>query len=346
MEKMSNNGLRMKRPSQRIFIWILFLIFLSSSVVCSGGAGPNTPTDIPIPIEGLGSGVIANAAKAVGPTVSTAASVSVAADASTAKAITGTIMSTIYSMIRDYEYPRDEGVIDMHNIYKVLMTAEQIYLAGQGDCTVIPEESIPPPFDVGFSDTYDCAGNSGTMSDEYAGGIAIREGSDGTFHLLLTFLWVSSEYGVLQGTYNPNAGDLDMSLAELVDHDDGRFYVRSRITGNEGTHAFELSMITGPITNTSEFVSVVGRGVSKGTGNYFLFKVKSGSVAGNYFCIPADPTETVLESLSAEDPEGASAPAEECAGYQVDVDAMTFLTTDDVPLALSDFTDSSILIDY
>ena len=32
----------------------------------------------------------------------------------------GSIMATIYEALRDYEFPRDEGVIDMHNIYKVL----------------------------------------------------------------------------------------------------------------------------------------------------------------------------------------------------------------------------------
>lgn len=314
------------------FIYVgLFVAFLG----CSSGGG------------GSASEIFYTSARNVAPTVTASANANVALKSQTIKTIDpGSIMSSIYYMIQDYQYPRDEGVIDMHNIYKVLYTASQIYSNAGENCNVITEKEVASPFNLGITDTYDCAGNEGTMSDSYAYGYAIRTASDDTIHILLTFRWAGNEHGALQGSYNQTTGDLDIGLVELVDHDQSRFYIRSRIAGNEGTHAFTISMITGSIADTTDYVSIVGKGISKGTGNYFLFRVKDNSINGNYFCVPADPTESDLETLSNQDPSGATDVDSNCTDYKTDVDAMTFLTTDEVPLSLASFTNSSILISY
>ena len=54
----------------------------------------------------------------------------------------GSIMYDIYSLLRDYEYPTHEGIVDMHNIYKVIHTAGQIYSTAESSCEEISATTI------------------------------------------------------------------------------------------------------------------------------------------------------------------------------------------------------------
>ena len=261
----------------------------------------------------------------------------------------------IYTVLRDYEYPRDEGVIDMHNIYKVLYTAGQIYATAESSCTTITDATIDAPFSMGLdgTHTYDCAGNSNAMSDSYANGYAIRDSGDYKYGLL-TYRWSPDapdhlEHGVLQGTYADASGDLDIRMLHHVIYDstsDTGFAVRTHLTGNDQTHAFTIKMVSTD-NSTDSYISLVGKGVSQGSGEYFLFKANTQSYTGKYFCIAAPPTESDLETMEGTDPNGKDTVDSNCTTYQTDVDAMSFLdATNDVPKVLSDFTNSSILLTY
>jgi hypothetical protein len=262
----------------------------------------------------------------------------------------GTLIYTVFELLRDYEYPADEGVIDMHNIYKVLYTAGQIYGTAESGCSAITEASLASPFDLGITDTYNCAGNSGAMTDNYANGFAIKDAAP-IKYALLTYRWApdspsQEEHGILQGHYNEDTGDLFLKMIHNVHYasTDG-FVVRSDIEGNALTHAFTIQSISAGTGLSSSFTSIVGKGISQGSGNYFLFRVMSDTVAapGKYFCIPADATETELEAM---DPAGSATVDANCSGYQTDVDAMTFLANDvaTIPDSITDFTGSTILL--
>lgn len=263
----------------------------------------------------------------------------------------GTIIGSIYEALRDYEYPRDEGVIDMHNIYKVLNTAGQIYEKAELSCASITEKAFTAPYDMGLnSTTYNCAGNSDTMNDNYANGFAIKE-VDGIKHGLLTYRWAPEStqagHGILQGSYTATTGDVSVRMLHHTHYttQDG-FVVRSHIAGNETTHAFTLSLLSASTGTSPNWTSMVGKGISEGTGNYFLFRVKTSSDnTPKYFCFPASATSTVLEQMNSDNSAGKDTVDTECASYKTAVDAMTFLTTSDVPMSISDFRNSSILLD-
>jgi len=264
----------------------------------------------------------------------------------------GSVLNYIYQALREYEFPRDEGVIDMHNIYKALHTSGHVYETAEALCSSIPEATVQSPFDLGLgSTTYDCAGNKGSLTDDYANGFAIRE-SEGTKHALLTLHTAADpgqqSHGVLQGNYNETTGDLLLHMVDVVNYDaDEGFVVRSHIEGNAITHAFTLRTITSGVYANPTWTSLVGKGISRGAGNYFLFKANtSDGVSGGYFCISAEAGLTDLQTMDEQNPEGKSTVDTECSDQQVDVDAMTFLVESDTPKKLADFTGSTILLSF
>jgi hypothetical protein len=263
----------------------------------------------------------------------------------------GTLLYSVFELLRDYEYPADEGVIDMHNIYKVLYTAGQIYATAESGCSEITETAVASPFDLGITDTYNCAGNTGTMTDNYAYGFAIKD-DDPVKYALLTYRWAPDapshvEHGILQGNYNEDTGDLSLKMIHNVYYDPtGGFVVRSDIEGNATTHAFTIQSISAGTGTSSNFVSIVGKGISQGSGNYFLLRVESDTVTpAKYFCIPADATETELEAMDAS---GSGTVDANCSAYETDVVAMTFLANDSatIPDSIDDFTGDTILLSW
>ncbi|MBT3182049.1 MAG: hypothetical protein HN337_06035 [Deltaproteobacteria bacterium] len=261
--------------------------------------------------------------------------------------VSSELISHMYYALQEYTYPDEEGVIDMHNVYKLAFEASNIYENAVYGCDDIDEQVIEAPFDFGITQTYDCAGNDGTMSDSYANGYAIKRDEDtGKYYAILTFRWASSEHGVMQGSYDKTTGDILLNMVEHVDHDESHFYVRSYLSGNVVTHEFTFRMITGSIDDSTNYTSLAGHGISKGDDNYFLFKAKTHSTDAKYFCLPAEPTVDELEDMDSENPDGLDYVESECSGYQSTVDALSFLDSHDVPIEMSDFTNSSILVDY
>ncbi len=262
----------------------------------------------------------------------------------------GTMIYSIYTLFRDYQYPTDEGVVDMSNIYKVLFETGRIYETAKNNCTSITEQIIDAPFDLGLTETYNCAGYQNTMSDTYAYGYAIKE-SGSVKHALLTYRWAPDmpthvEHGILQGSYDESNGVLSLHTIHNVYYAsaDG-FVVRTDITGDTDDHSFTLrSIISGTVSSTN-YTSIVGSGISQGAGNYFLFKVNSDSESNRYFCIEGTATEADLELMSDNGDVTADA---NCSSYVSTVESMTFLTdtTADIPDTIDDFTDSSIFLTY
>ncbi|MFH1017615.1 MAG: hypothetical protein V1798_05455 [Pseudomonadota bacterium] len=273
----------------------------------------------------------------------------------------GSPLYAAYNLMRDYEYPRDEGRIDMTNMYKVMFEAGNAYMRAVNECTVMSEQEVSSPFDFGLAETYDCAGNFRDQEPNYGSGCAIRE-SGGIKHALTGFKWAPTpteqvSLGTLQGHIDTGTNDLLMHMVNLVTYPAGSamggetgsgFSVRSFISGNSTDHSFELkSVVTGTSADGS-WTSLVGKGISRGAGNHFLFRVWVGSgddtnMDGKYFCIEATADETALSEM---DQNGSDTVDEACNAYQDRVDALANerFTRTDAPLTESDFTDSSIYL--
>ncbi len=295
------------------------------------------------------------AAREVAPAVgrdSGSAAIILSTPATAAAALSkGGILDTINEALRDYQAERDNGTIDMHNIFKVLSESGNILETAKEGCESTSNKEINAPYDLGLLDqTYDCAGSKGTMADAYANGFALRSVGEKVF-ALLTYRWAPSapshvEHGILQGSLDKSTGDLEIRMTHLVNYEAGEgFVVRSHITGNAATHAFTLNMITKNLGASESWISVSGKGISRGVGNSYLMKASSSEgVSGGYFCFPADVSDAKLEAMQADAPNGSSTVEETCTGYQSDVDAITALQSTEVPSSISDFSDSTILL--
>lgn len=241
---------------------------------------------------------------------------------------------------------------------------EQWWMAASssaGLCTPFSAAKVvASPYSFGMNETYSCAVSSGQMGEEYPYSVAASEaGANKEIKKLLTgFVWAGSgtegEFNVIQGNYNESTKDLVLHFAQLVDHGQSNFVRRIEILGNVSAHTFTLRSLNGPKQGASgSWVSIVGKGISKGSGNYFLLKVKSDSTGwtdAKYLCLSADATGDTFVSLATSKPTGDTTVATECAAYQQEVDALTFFAyPTDVPQTLTDFTGkggSSVLLDF
>ena len=265
----------------------------------------------------------------------------------------------VFYILQEFDPDTDQGVIDTSNLYKTMWESRGFFANTKSGCTAITEQIIAPPFDFGNEDiTYNCAFNSESATgydfagaykelDENSDIIAIDEGSEesGTTavikHGLFGFVWVDSgdnahyEYGTMQAVLDTTTDDLSVDIAVWVDYDEENDYCyRNEITGNTSTHAFTIRAIKGNKVSGSTYTSIVGKGISQGEGEYFLLKVEgSGLDSSKYYCIGAEDSETELILM---DPEGSDAVDDNCAEYQVDVDALVPFETSDLACATSD----------
>ncbi len=248
-------------------------------------------------------------------------------------------MMVAYQLLRDYTYPDDEGQVDMSNIYKVLWETNN-YLLGassRGTSTIDATDTAISPF--AFSDFLGQSYTAGVANEEGGYGSSIAYSVDGnTQRLLVSYKWAPDAaeqitIGVIQAQYDSTSGDVAVRFAQTVQYPAGSamggdngsgFAIRAQIDGNSLTHTFELKMALNE-------TSLVARGISRGAGNYFLFRC-----GDNYYSVPADATEADLASLTPTDLAGIAA---ECAAYADAVSGMTpyDVETDLPALDLSDF---------
>ena len=320
----------------------LVLVVLLSIAGCGSKSSTTTDTQNP-PDTKSGTSTLFNAVKATTPTFTATTS----AGASTLRAmvfsapsITDQAMNVAFQLLRDYTYPTDEGKVDMTNMYKVLYEAGRYLDEAPSICSTISpatDASISP---YAFSDflghTYDCGGSQ-AESGGYGSSVAYKaSGSDK--YMLASYKWAPDAaqqiaIGVIQASYNDTTKEVSLIFAQAVNYPAGStmggaggsgFATRARITGNSGTHTFELKMLT-------QNASLVGKGISQGAGNYFL--IRNGS---DYYCLPAGATEDDLGVVTKTDVAGVDA---NCASYTADVSAATpyDVNTDLPKIDLSDF---------
>ena len=142
------------------------------------------------------------------------------------------------------------------------------------------------------------------------------------------------EYGVLQESLDEVTRDLSIDLAVWVDYDgDDDYCYRNSIRGNTETHEFTVRAMKGSLAAGATKISIVGKGISEGVGNYFLFKAIGDDDVATYFCIKATDGESELKLM---DLNGSAAVDVNCAVYQADVDALGPFELTDLLCASSD----------
>lgn len=324
---------------KRLSIWLVtvpLIVSLLALGACSDDDGATAPggTDGPgggdDPVVEFDGAVMFAAVKQAAP----------AFTAGTAKAeISDPALQVAFQLLREYTYPDDEGVVDMSNIYKVLWEASgYMENASRGADPIDATDASISPY--AFSDF---------LGDDYSLGDA-QEESDGygrsTAHavvgteqrMLVTYKWAPQPtdqitIGVIQARYDTTTTEVSLRFAQTVQYPAGSpmggaegdgFAIRARIDGNATTHAFELQMAIGE-------TSLVGKGISRGDSNHFLFR--SGD---QYYAIAAGASE---DDLAAITPTTLAAVPDVCADYADAVSQATpyDLDTDLPALDLSDF---------
>lgn len=261
----------------------------------------------------------------------------------------------IFNAFREYEFPRDEGVIDTSNVYKLLFEANHSYDDAVREVVELPELTvIDSPFDFGaVSRSYTHA------SSEYA----LSEDGD-TVYALLTWIWDEDpkfSYGVFEGSFDTITGDVEVDMVYLVDYppggnpegEDGDYCLRTYISGNEDTHFFTLRTSKVGTGDSYYAISMIGTGISRSDNadDYFLMKIidndnLSGYPDGRYFKFPASADEGDLIGYSVfgytlgeiDDPDN----------YAEILDGLEFFSLDgsDHATSTDDFLNSDLILEY
>lgn len=275
----------------------------------------------------------------------------------------------IFNVLREYEYPRDEGVIDVSNIYKLLFEAgtqysnavDEINSAGDSEGDSDSEDAsetkfavsselatpavVASPFDFGNDPvTYTHA------SDHYA--LAL----DGdAVQALLTWIWDESptmSYGVLEGSFNGTTGDITLDMAYLVDYEgEDDYSLRTFVSGNKISHQFTLKIAKCGHSSGVCSTSMIGTGISRSDNaeDYFLMKIIDGDnlsdfPEGRWFKVPASATEDDLMALS-----GTGSDLADIAdpnNYAEAIEELTFFALDgsDNATSVTDFESSDLIL--
>lgn len=164
----------------------------------------------------------------------------------------------------------------------------------------------------------------------------------------------TKQYEVLEAYRDPNTFDVEIDSSYIMLYNDGTTYgVHLELSGNELTHAFTLKLRTENTNDTSGicWITMAGKGISKGEGNYFLFKLDNGcggydnATGERYFVFPVGAT---IDTLKATDQTGVTYDNidENGAPYKEDVQAMTLFTADDFAESEEDYNSGSITLSY
>lgn len=247
----------------------------------------------------------------------------------------GTPTYEIFNLLREYEYPRDEGVIDVSNIYKLLFEAGNNYSNAEAEVEELIEPlEMLPPFDFG---------NDPVIFTHAADSDALVV-VDGRIEAILTWIWNETptmSYGVLEGSYNEETGDIVLDMVYIVDYEgDNDYCLRMHISGNENTHEFTLKAAKRGSADDSFAMSIIGSGVSMSDNeeDYFLIKmIDNGQLSefadGRYFKVSSSATESDLMEL---DPEGQGlSEIDDPDGHADVIETMDFIPLDGSEHALS-----------
>jgi hypothetical protein len=240
------------------------------------------------------------------------------------------------------------------NIYNNVNTAQNVFDDFRV-LTDLADYAFETPFVEPFFDdiaTYQYAGNyfAEAEDDEVNGGSAVSNSDDGMVSVLSTSGRSATadsgeERSSMKASYSDTSKSLTLDVVQYVDYgqevyeglNTGKFIMRMYVEGNSDSHTFDaLKVIKYNSTEGAYYLNIVGKGISQGADNYFLFRITdvNGSdrpaSTNGYFCIAAG-NLTANTDFSTPKTEEQIA-ATDCAMYLEDVKAMVpFETEEDLP---------------
>lgn len=259
----------------------------------------------------------------------------------------GEVLYSVYFTLRDFQSPRDEGVVDRSNLYKLLFDAELVLVDRYSLTeTLATAKAIASPFaGIDTSATlFTNAANNILLSDDEAANesfdadenpsVAYRLTGD-IVEALVTWKCVDPgnpdkhEIGIAYYTYDKSTEDITIDMVYSVDYDisspESTYNLRCKASGNIAEHSFQFNYLIGT-------TSIIAKGVSQGDGNYTIFKYKSG-LNTRYLKVPAGEGESFFKDIydggsveAVEDPSGIADPD----GYLTWVQSEPFMDSDDL----------------
>lgn len=254
---------------------------------------------------------------------------------------TGNPLYAVYYSLREYVFPRDEGIVDRSNLYKLIKDVDTVYSGISPYAQNITEQEITPPFNQLSALTADKAIND----EDNKMAIALKD--DGSLvNAVQTWIWTDSpskeEVGVARLSFNRSNNRLNVQMTYSVDYDlsstEADYCSRCNVSGDALANEFEYKYIIGNQSMTS--AQIVAKGVSRGAGNYMLFKYAGAGQGTKYIVVPGDADENFFiaqnenPTLIFDDPDNLPASVE---AYKTWVVGQSFLATSDM------VTDTAIL---
>ncbi|NQU18000.1 MAG: hypothetical protein HQ564_08015 [Candidatus Saganbacteria bacterium] len=208
---------------------------------------------------------------------------------STTEWTTGNPLYSVYFTLREFITSRDEGSVDRSNLYKLLKDVDTVYSGISGEVVTITTQEVTAPF--AKLGTLEC--NTAINDTANKRAAAIKETAS-TIDAILSWIWTDAgnankaEYGIATVDYNKSTEDVTVNMTYSVDYDtstpETSYNMRCYVTGNAGLHSFSFKYL---INNTK----IVAKGISRGSGNYMLFKYTDGTDPVKYIVVPGDSTE-------------------------------------------------------
>ncbi|MFZ1985554.1 MAG: hypothetical protein WAU91_14145 [Desulfatitalea sp.] len=249
--------------------------------------------------------------------------------------------SSLYSVfftLREFQSPRDEGVVDRSNFYKLLYDAESILMGSYGDAEDLAEPTqIASPF-AGIDTSAATFTKAANIEDDELS-IAYND-TDEALEALMTWKWTEAdqpakaERGIAFYVLDKATQDVSIDMVFSVDYDiatpESTYNLRCKARGNAADHSFEFNYLIGS-------TAIIAKGVSQGENNYVIFKYSSGG-STYYLRVPAGADETFFQELYdagtplTEDPETL----EDEEGYLTWIQAQQFMTESDLLTSTED----------
>lgn len=243
----------------------------------------------------------------------------------------------IFFTLREFQSPRDEGVVDRSNFYKLLYDAETVLTSAYESAVDLPEPvRIPSPF-AGI-DTGDTLFTKAANIESDALSIAYSDTED-RLEALMTWKWTEednpnkAERGIAYYVLDKATQDVSIDMVYAVDYDiaspESTYNLRCKATGNAVDHSFEFNYLIGT-------TAVIAKGVSQGGNNYVIFKYSDGG-SPYYLKVPADAGEEYFkefyeEGIPIDDPSAI----EDEEGYLDWIGPQTFMTESDLLTSTED----------
>ncbi|HQG31129.1 MAG TPA: hypothetical protein PLA83_04310 [Deltaproteobacteria bacterium] len=254
------------------------------------------------------------------------------------------LLYKVYFTLRDFRSPRDEGVVDRSNLYKLLYDAESVFTDGYefAEALATPRTIASPFAGIDTSATvFTHAVNSIEESEDDEGADDEAAGDETTslaykvtgdvIEVLVSWKWSEealpnkAERGIAYYVYDKTTQDITIDMVYSVDYDisspESTYNLRCKASGNIADHSFNFNYI---INDTK----IIAKGVSQGDGNYVIFKYTTG-LETKYLKVPVGEGEQFFKDVF-EGIEPVPDEIDDPNGYLEWIDAQTFMDEDDL----------------